>query len=139
MDDLRCRKMVRTNLLDVKGVVSFTFDMKTSRVMVRARSNVTVEALCAAIDSTKIMTAQQVVKDEYGQEVMLSFGASPTKFSDKENQSGVPPCYLEEDEPVEAEVDNKALAKVGGEDGVSGWLGKIGGESGLPACLYEAD
>lgn len=71
--------MVEANLLEVKGVVSFTFEMKSGRVVVRSRTDVTVEALCAAIDSTKIMTAQQVVKDEHGQEVMLSFGSSPVR------------------------------------------------------------
>ena len=54
-------------LLNVKGVVSFTFDMTKGRVVVRARNEVAPEALCTAINATKIMSAQQVVRDEQGQ------------------------------------------------------------------------
>lgn len=87
--------MVEANLLEVKGVVSFTFEMKSGRVIIRSRTDVTVEALCAAIDSTKIMTAQQVVKDEHGQEVMLSFGTSPVRAREGPKDSMTScPCSL---------------------------------------------
>jgi armadillo repeat-containing protein 1 len=36
--------------------------------------------LCEAVAKTHTMTAQQVVRDDSGQEVMLSFGQSPSKF-----------------------------------------------------------
>eukprot|EP00043_Microstomoeca_roanoka_P019660 m.224594 g.224594 ORF g.224594 m.224594 type:complete len:56 (-) comp17034_c2_seq11:812-979(-) len=37
------------------------------------------QQLCEAIAMTKTMIAQQVVRNDLGQEVMLSFGSSPMK------------------------------------------------------------
>ncbi len=43
LDDQARRKMVEDELLKVKGVVSFTFDMPAGRAVVRARNEVTPE------------------------------------------------------------------------------------------------
>ena len=43
LDDLHCRRIIEQQLLEVKGVVSFTFDMKTSRVSIRVRDWVKIE------------------------------------------------------------------------------------------------
>ena len=43
--------------------------MAMTRVTIRARTNVTAEALCKAIAKTKSMTASQVVRNEAGDEV----------------------------------------------------------------------
>lgn len=83
-------------LLTVNGIISFTFDMKASRVLVRSRNEVTVESLCAAVSRTKIMTASQVVKNEAGQEVYLTFGRSPRSHA-LTSPSKVPD-YLDDDD-----------------------------------------
>lgn len=46
LDDFHCRRMVEQKLLDTKGVVSFTFDMKASRVSIRTRDWVKIEVRC---------------------------------------------------------------------------------------------
>jgi armadillo repeat-containing protein 1 len=82
------------------------------------------------------MRARQVVRDERGQEVMLSFGTSPAKFASKENAGGASaastrlPDYLDAEEPHDPEADKKAIARVGGSnDSSGGWLSSIGGEN----------
>ena len=43
MNDMEARKLVEEQLLEIKGVVSFTFDMRTARVTVRIRDWVKTE------------------------------------------------------------------------------------------------
>lgn len=96
MDDTDARKLVEDKLIGLPGVVSFTFDMKLGRVIVRARDWIkaevcfclmrvalqynVIQSLCQTIASTATVSARQVVKSEAGEEIMLSFGSSPTKF-----------------------------------------------------------
>ncbi len=56
-------------LLDVKGMISFTFDISIQRCYVRVRPEVKPEDLCQAVSSTDSLFAQQVVKNENGEEV----------------------------------------------------------------------
>lgn len=46
--------------------------MAKSRCIVRARSDTTAESICDAINKTKVLTAQQIVKNERGEEVRRS-------------------------------------------------------------------
>lgn len=55
-----------------KGVISFTFDMGRSRMIVRCKHDLTAESLCDTINETKLLSAQQVVKNEKGEEVSYS-------------------------------------------------------------------
>lgn len=89
-------------LLKIRGVVSFTFDMTKGRVVVRARNEVTPEALCATINNTKSMSAQQVVKDELGNEAVLSFGKAPAGEPASAKRF---PCYLDEDDVLDEDND----------------------------------
>lgn len=80
------------------------------------------------------MRARQVVRDERGQEVMLSFGSSPAKFGNKENGGAAAaattriPDYLDAEEPHDPEADKKAVARVGGSaEAGNGWFSSIGG------------
>jgi armadillo repeat-containing protein 1 len=43
LNDLNARQLLEQHLLRVKGVVSFTFDMKTGRVTVRVRDWLKIE------------------------------------------------------------------------------------------------
>jgi armadillo repeat-containing protein 1 len=115
LDDLRSRKLLENQLLTVKGVISFTMDMSMSRVTVRIRSSVTAQTLCEAIADSQTLTAQEVVKDHDGREVVLSFGPSPGSSSR--------PQYIDEEEEEEEVDDGKAVVALGGAFGVSSWLG----------------
>lgn len=53
----------------MKGVISFTFVMNKSRCIVRCKVELTPETLCDAINNTKVLSAQQVIKNERGEEV----------------------------------------------------------------------
>ena len=66
------RKLCEEELLKVKGVISFTFVMNKSRCVVRCKLELSPEALCDAINKTKVLSAQQVVKNEHGEEVQLA-------------------------------------------------------------------
>ncbi|TKS79248.1 Armadillo repeat-containing protein 1 [Collichthys lucidus] len=55
----------------IRGVISFTFQMTVKRCIVRIRSDLKAEALASAIASTQVMKAQQVVKGEDGEEILI--------------------------------------------------------------------
>ena len=63
------RKLCEQELLRVKGVISFTFDMSKSRCTIRCRTELAAEELCTAVNKTKVLTAEQVVRNECGEEV----------------------------------------------------------------------
>lgn len=146
MDSLANRKMIEEKLLGVKGVVSFTFDMEMTRVIIRARMAVTAEMLCKCIASTKVMEASQIVRNNAGEEVVLSFGNTKTQptLHDKENGGATTGAatpkksiYLddEDDDTPIAPVHDKALAPFGQvSKKVSGWL--TGAAGYLSKSLY---
>ncbi|KAJ0060806.1 hypothetical protein NL108_001671, partial [Boleophthalmus pectinirostris] len=68
LDSSEQRSLCEEALLKVKGVISFTFQMASKRCTVRIRTDLPTESLAAAIAATKILSAQQVVKNEEGKE-----------------------------------------------------------------------
>eukprot|EP00049_Salpingoeca_infusionum_P019139 m.360421 g.360421 ORF g.360421 m.360421 type:complete len:282 (+) comp19027_c0_seq1:148-993(+) len=128
LDDLQSRKVVERALLATQGVVSFTFDMKASRVTIRVRDWVKSEDVCESINSTGSMIAQQVVKNDQGQEVILSFGASPVKPAGPERDAVPLPEYLDNDPVIaDPETAKKAVVQTNANGGAAGWLTAIGG------------
>jgi len=63
------RKLCEEELIKIKGVISFTFVMKKSRCIIRCKVELSPEILCDAINNTKVLSAQQVVRNEKGEEV----------------------------------------------------------------------
>lgn len=119
LDDSSRRSLCEEALLKIRGVISFTFQMTVRRCIVRIRSDLKAEALASAIASTQVMTAQQVVKGENGEEVLVPFSEDG---SVQVEQNVDLPDYLPEDESPSQEPD-KAVTRVGsGQDGTS-WLG----------------
>lgn len=122
--DKSCRMLCEQNLLPIKGVVSFTFNMMKQRCMVRVTPGVTAEMLCEAIDKTMRMTAEQVVKNVSGEEVMISFGHTPeVPEKVKEKVHSNLPDYLPEDDEIE--TGYAALAKNGSNGSNDGWLSGV--------------
>ncbi|XP_008291410.1 armadillo repeat-containing protein 1-like [Stegastes partitus] len=119
LDDPSRRSLCEEALLKIRGVISFTFQMAVKRCIVRIRSDLKAEALASAIASTQVMKAQQVVKAEDGDEVLIPFSEDG---SVEVEQNVDLPDYLPEDESPSQEPD-KAVSRVGsGQDGAS-WLG----------------
>jgi len=117
------RKLCEEELLKVKGVISFTFVMTKSRCIIRCKVELSPEMLCDAINNTKLLSAQQVVRNERGEEVMLSFGAAPVSSCGKGNSSALPDYLPEEDDNVV--ISDKAIARVGGNDKENGWFSSV--------------
>ncbi|XP_075682292.1 armadillo repeat-containing protein 1 isoform X1 [Rhinoderma darwinii] len=118
LDDTSRRSLCEDALLKIKGVISFTFQMAVQRCVVRIRSDLKAEALATAIASTKVMKAQQVVKGETGEELLVAFQDTSV---DVEQNTDLPD-YLPEDESPMKEQD-KAVSRVGAhQDGGSSWL-----------------
>ncbi|PIK55982.1 putative armadillo repeat-containing protein 1 [Apostichopus japonicus] len=130
LKDQMCRKVCEDELLKVKGLVSFTFDMQKSRCTLRVKKEMRAETLVAAVARTTVMFADQVLKNEHGESVylpldpssniichgwllsskiILSFGSKPA-LADKENTS-LPEYLPEEDLPITG-LD-KAVTKPG--------------------------
>ncbi|KAK6490973.1 armadillo repeat-containing protein 1-like [Huso huso] len=118
LDDAARRSLCEEALLKIKGVISFTFQMTVKRCIVRIRSDLKAEALGTAIASTKIMKAQQIVKGEDGDEVMISFEEDAPVEAEQNTDL---PDYLPEEESPSKELD-KAVSRVGTKQDASGWL-----------------
>ncbi|XP_015254286.1 PREDICTED: armadillo repeat-containing protein 1-like [Cyprinodon variegatus] len=119
LDDPGRRSLCEEALLKIRGVISFTFQMAVKRCIVRIRSDLKAEALASAIAATEVMTAQQVVKAENGEEVLIHF---PEGSSVQVEQNMDLPEYLPEEESPSPEPD-KAVSRMGtGQEGTS-WLG----------------
>ncbi|KAM9307850.1 armadillo repeat-containing protein 1 [Gastrophryne carolinensis] len=118
LDDTSRRSLCEDALLKIRGVISFTFQMAVQRCVVRIRSDLKAEALATAIASTKVLKAQQVVKGESGEEMLIPFQDTPV---DVEQNTDLPD-YLPEDESPMKEQD-KAVSRVGAhQDSGSSWL-----------------
>ncbi|XP_054474368.1 armadillo repeat containing 1, like [Anoplopoma fimbria] len=120
LDSTDQRGLCEEALLKVRGVISFTFQMASKRCTVRIRSDLPTESLATAIASTKVLSAQQVVKNEAGEEVYI-----PLKQSGVEvQQNSALPDYLpEEEESPEREVDRAISRTKAKEDSSGSWLG----------------
>lgn len=119
LDDSSRRSLCEEALLKIRGVISFTFQMTVKRCIVRIRSDLKAEALASAIASTQVMTAQQVVKGENGEEVLIPFVEDGSVVVE---QNVNLPDYLPEDESPSQEPD-KAVSRVGSGQEGAGWLG----------------
>lgn len=118
LDDPTRRSLCEEALLKIRGVISFTFQMAVKRCVVRIRSDLKAEALGTAINSTKVMTAQQVVKTEDGGELMVPFQEDSAVLVEENTDI---PDYLPEEESPSQEQD-KAVTRVGSITDGMGWL-----------------
>ncbi|KAL0966023.1 hypothetical protein UPYG_G00289660 [Umbra pygmaea] len=119
LDDSSRRSLCEEALLKIRGVISFTFQMALKRCIVRIRSDLKAEALGAAIASTEVLKAHQVIRGEDGKELIVSF---PEDGSIAVERNEDLPDYLPEEESPSQEPD-KAVTRTGtGQDGAS-WLG----------------
>lgn len=113
------RGLCEEALLKVKGVISFTFQMASKRCTVRIRSDLPTESLATAIAATKILSAQQVVKNEEGDEVLVPLKASEAEVL----QNTAVPDYLPEDEESPEQDLNRAVSRTTAKEDASGsWL-----------------
>lgn len=118
LDGLDQRGMCEEALLKVKGVISFTFQMTVKRCTIRIRSDLPTENLATAIAATKVLQAQQVVKNETGEEVLIPLTTSNTAIQENSQI----PDYLPEDESPEKDLD-RAVSRTGAkEEGSGSWL-----------------
>jgi armadillo repeat-containing protein 1 len=122
---------IEEQLLAVRGVVSFTFESASSRVLVRAKMALAVETLCRAVQEAQPgMRARHVVRDENGRDSFVDVCGSPMKSSDY-GMSG----YLPDDAgsagiAVSAQEARTALARVGvkkkkAPEATSSWFGSV--------------
>ncbi|KAJ8355772.1 hypothetical protein SKAU_G00185660 [Synaphobranchus kaupii] len=118
LDTTDKRGLCEDALLKVRGVISFTFQMALRRCTVRIRADLSTESLASAIAATKVLTAQQVLKNDAGEEVLVPLCTSDATV--QENSSL--PDYLPEDESPERDMDRAVSRKAAKEDPSGGWL-----------------
>jgi len=117
--DVHDRDSCREKLLEVRGVVSLTFDMKLKRAVLRVKSDLRAEDLVLAVMRTQTMSASQVVVDGDGNETLVSFAHLSLSGDTAENEEGdfEYPDYLDDaDELPSPEKGHKAMSRVKGED-----------------------
>nr|XP_040016559.1 armadillo repeat containing 1, like [Gasterosteus aculeatus aculeatus] len=119
LDSTDQRGLCEEALLKVKGVISFTFQMASKRCTVRIRSDLPTESLASAIAATKVLSAQQVVKNEAGVEVFIPLNPSEVEVQ----QNLALPDYLPEEESPKREVDRAISRTTAKEDSSGSWLG----------------
>jgi len=118
------KKLCEDAILKVRGVVSFTFNLAKKRCIVRVIDSVSSKSLCQTIADTKLLSAEQVVKNKSGEEVVLSFGRQPSIPDEEKEDAEDMPDYLPEDDPVEE--SNMAVGRPGDKDsGSSGWFSGV--------------
>ncbi|KAK7906840.1 hypothetical protein WMY93_015452 [Mugilogobius chulae] len=120
LDSSEQRSLCEDALLKVKGVISFTFQMASKRCTVRIRSDLPTESLASAIAGTKILSAQQVVKNEEGDEVLI-----PLKVSSEAEvqQNTALPDYLPEEEDSPEKDLTRAVSRTTAKEDTNGsWL-----------------
>ncbi|XP_013414406.1 armadillo repeat-containing protein 1 [Lingula anatina] len=110
-------EICRSHLLEVKGVISITFDMVKKRAILRTKVDMSEEVLARAIAKSDTMSAEQVVKGPDGEE-FISFGAGAAAPPDKENLD-LPQYLPDEDSPAK---DSHSLARLGQANKAKGWL-----------------
>ncbi|XP_008311493.1 armadillo repeat containing 1, like [Cynoglossus semilaevis] len=119
LDTTDQRGLCEEALLKVKGVISFTFQMASKRCTVRIRSDLPTESLASAIAATQVLSAQQVVKNEEGEEVLIPLNTSGVQVQ----QNTALPAYLpEEEESPEKEVDRAISRTTTKGDSSGSWL-----------------
>ncbi|XP_038582224.1 armadillo repeat containing 1, like [Micropterus salmoides] len=119
LDSTDQRGLCEEALLKVKGVISFTFQMASKRCTVRIRSDLSTESLASAIAATKVLSAQQVVKNEAGEEVFIPLKSSGVTV---QQNSALPDYLPEEEESPEREVDRAISRTAAKEDSSGSWL-----------------
>uniref|UniRef100_A0A2C9L395 Armadillo repeat-containing protein 1 n=2 Tax=Biomphalaria glabrata TaxID=6526 RepID=A0A2C9L395_BIOGL len=101
-------------LLKVKGVISITFDLSKKRCILRTKPDVKPETLTSALAKSMTMTAQQVIRNDKGEETFISFNTSQQfVLPDKENEEL--PDYLSDDSDTTI-IDDKAVKRPTEED-----------------------
>ncbi|XP_047429603.1 armadillo repeat containing 1, like [Mugil cephalus] len=119
LDSIDQRGLCEEALLKVKGVISFTFQMASKRCTVRIRSDLSTESLGTAIAATKVLSAQQVVKNETGEEVYIPLNSTGVEVP----QNSALPDYLpEEEESPETKCDRAISRTTAKEDSNGSWL-----------------
>ncbi|XP_071335147.1 armadillo repeat containing 1, like [Trachinotus anak] len=119
LDSTDQRGLCEEALLKVRGVISFTFQMASKRCTIRIRSDLPTESLASAIAATKVMSAQQVVKNEAGEEILIPLNPSGVKV---QQNSALPDYLPEEEESPKQEVDRAISRTTAKEDSSGSWL-----------------
>lgn len=132
--DVHDRDSCREKLLEVKGVVSLTFDMKLKRAVLRVKNDLRAEDLVVAVRQTQTMSASQVVFDGDGNETLISFAhlsldgdnASGGENDAEDDDVDYPDYLSDADELPSPEKGDKAMSRVKGEvDDGSSWFSSV--------------
>ncbi|XP_062871916.1 armadillo repeat containing 1, like [Trichomycterus rosablanca] len=118
LDGTDQRGVCEDALLKVKGVISFTFQMALKRCTVRVRADLPTESLTSAIAGTKLLSAQQVVKNERGEEVLVPLCTTEAHIEENRHL----PDYLPEDESPETKTDRAISRTAAKQDASGSWL-----------------
>ncbi|XP_066528593.1 armadillo repeat containing 1, like [Hoplias malabaricus] len=118
LDGMHQRGVCEEALLKVKGVISFTFQMAMKRCTVRVRADLPTESLASAIAATKVLSAQQVVKNDSGEEVLIPLSTAGLKVEENSHL----PDYLPEDESPEKETDRAISRTTAKQESSGSWL-----------------
>eukprot|EP01137_Pigoraptor_chileana_P026587 Opistho-2@8106 len=118
--------------------------MPRSRVVIRARSDITGEVIGAAITKATQMHCQLVTKNDRGEDVFseLSAGVATPQSAGRDKENAPPaglngePDYLPEDDCAPPrEASKGAVARTGDKGGAGGgWFSSVGGY--LARTLY---
>ncbi|XP_075718611.1 armadillo repeat-containing protein 1-like [Rhinoderma darwinii] len=104
--DLERKSLCEEALLKVKGVISITFQLAIRRCTVRVKPDLATECLTLAIADTKVLKAQQVIKNNCGKEDYIPL---PSMNNEMEKSLCLPD-YLPEEESPQKDLE-KALTR----------------------------
>ena len=115
--------MVEKQLLEIKGIVSFTFNMSQQRCKIRIVESISGKELCKYLHKNLGLEIQQVVKNEQG-EILLSYIHDvPGSCDIREAEM---PDYIPEDDTIHPIISDNAVARMSSDSGQPSLWGKIG-------------
>ncbi|XP_056422586.1 armadillo repeat-containing protein 1-like [Hyla sarda] len=118
LDNMERKSLCEEALLKVKGVISFTFQIAKRRCTVRVKPDLATECITSAIANTKVLKAQQVIKNECGKEVYVPM---PT-MNNQVEKSHCLPDYLPEEESPQKDLEKALTRPVSKEETRGNWL-----------------
>ncbi|KAM4772382.1 armadillo repeat-containing protein 1-like [Rhinophrynus dorsalis] len=118
LDNLERKHLCEEALLKVKGVISFTFQVAVRRCTVRVKPDLATECLASAIAETRVLQAQQVIRNEAGSEIYVPL----TKMNVNVEKHSHLPDYLPEEESPQKDIEKAIKLPGSTEDTRGSWI-----------------
>ncbi|OCT80292.1 armadillo repeat-containing protein 1 [Xenopus laevis] len=118
LHDVEKKHLCEEALLKVKGVISFTFQIAIQRCTVRVKPDLATDCLASAIAETRVLRAQQVIRNESGNEMYVPLHEMNVTVE----KNSYLPDYLPEEVSPQKELDKAVIPTGSKSDSQGSWI-----------------